>query len=189
MSYASFDAALSAFKKSTETAMSAALAASQMALQHYAQHGDVLYLQRFYDAMPANFSRRVAFKAWVVAFAPALSFKKEQFTLAGNGFKPADTDVDGALAAPFWDFAPEKEVKALSVDAMLAMFARTLKQASNRIDDNDVNAKRTLASIRGALKPFIGDKANAAATADDAINADSSKRASLPGGKAIAKAA
>jgi hypothetical protein len=50
-----FDQALRAFAKSVNGTMRFARMCSELALKHYAQHGDYRLLQRFLDAMPANF--------------------------------------------------------------------------------------------------------------------------------------
>lgn len=134
-----FEEALKAFSKATAQSMHLAGTCAQMALEHFSESGDLSYCQRFFDTMPANYSRRAAFVAWLVEFAPVV-FEKQKF-LKDKGTDAiklplTEEQVTLALKKPFWEFAPEAPivtVTALDFDkALIAFCERWSKETKNR---------------------------------------------------------
>ena len=59
-----FDQALTEYTRSTKESMEYALLCSHMALDHFAEHGDTVYFQRFHDAINKNYGRQSAFRVY-----------------------------------------------------------------------------------------------------------------------------
>jgi hypothetical protein len=105
-----FETALKNFLKATENSKKFARIASELALEHFADCGDVAYLQAMYDAMNSksnrNYVRKVAFLRWLWAHAPV---KMENNKLFKDKSQDRPVDLDKACAMPFWDFSPDPE--------------------------------------------------------------------------------
>lgn len=141
----SFDEALKAFAKANDNSLKFARICSRMALSHFSEHGDLSYVQRFFDTMIANYNRRAAYTAWMIKFAPVVLDKmkwSKDKTAEGFGKGTPESHVltDEQLAAAFkvdfWEFAPEAPIvviTALDFDkALLAFIQRWAKESKNR---------------------------------------------------------
>ncbi len=125
----SFDLALADFVSSTTKSMDSALMATNLAIVHYFNTGDLSYCQRFLDAIPKNYVRRTAYLSWLHAFAPILLQKdrlyKDKSTEAATRFgsdenHPMSEDfLLQALAKSFWDFKPEPEIISMGEDDII----------------------------------------------------------------------
>lgn len=107
-----FNTMLERFKSHTASAMEAALALSHMAIQQFAQHGNLSYAQKFLDAMPLNYARKGAFVEWLRDHSPLKveGTLKAGYTLSKDKSPEANPfRVEVALATPFWEYMPEKE--------------------------------------------------------------------------------
>ena len=102
-----FDQALNAFVRSIKESMDTALVCSVLALEHYAEHDNLNWCQKFLEAMPKNFTRKAAYVKWLAAHSPITmvdgKFKKDK---ADDAIK---FNLQGARAKPFWDYAPANE--------------------------------------------------------------------------------
>lgn len=102
-----FDDTLKVFVLSIKDAMKAAKECSIMALEHYAEHDNLNWCQKFLDAMPKNFTRKAAYVKWLAAHSPITmvdgKFKKDK---ADDAVK---FDLEGARKKVFWDYAPANE--------------------------------------------------------------------------------
>ena len=131
-----FPQALSEYKKSIKKTSELALACSIMALGHYAQHGDVTYIQQFFAATPKNYGRREAFKLWACDHAPLMfdqgAFKKDH-DRAENGENGAilNVELEAAQAKPFWDYHPEKEAQVYAPSDVITQLKRVTGRYHN----------------------------------------------------------
>ncbi len=118
-----FNSLLGVLKSSTKAAKDASLELSQMAIQQFADHGNLTFANIFVKDLDNKFLRVGAFVLWMKAFSPVVvegsitagySFKKDTV----NAEKPSDNengvvcDLEGAFEQSFWEFSkPEEEVK------------------------------------------------------------------------------
>lgn len=121
---ADFRAKLAKMVKTQKTLMNSMFSLSVYAIEHFAQHGQLGPCQDLHDAMRKNFQRRSAFVKWLAHYAPVTmeqgKFKKDK----SDGARPFD--VDGARANPFWEFAPETEIKDYNLEILNAALLKTL---------------------------------------------------------------
>ena len=112
-----FDQALKDFVGSTASSMRSARLATDLAIVHYFNTGDLSYCQRFLDAIPKNYVRRTAYLSWLQTYAPIQIVKDRLFkdktdeakmSYGGCEKHPMNEDhVNRALAKSFWDHKPE----------------------------------------------------------------------------------
>lgn len=112
-----FQTALKRFVAANRNAMKYAVACSQLALQHYYEHGDTAYIQQFWNAMTQNWNRRSAFATWIVTFSDAI--------LEDNVWKKDKSDKhvvvteemkQKAMEKSFFDFVPEKAITTFKAE-------------------------------------------------------------------------
>ena len=116
----SFDQALKDFVGSTSKSMLSARLATELAIVHYYNTGDLSYCQRFLDAIPKNYVRRTAYLSWLATYSPIIVAKdrlyKDKRDEAALSFgSTADHPmtvghVEAALSKSFWDHKPEPEI-------------------------------------------------------------------------------
>ena len=147
-----FDAALKAFVKTQGELVGLARECANMAIQHFAEHGDVSYLQRLHDAFVKNFMRRTALVAWACDFMP-LEFKQGKFSKdkRENAVEPRLVE---ALQVDFWDYKPEAVVEFYVGSDVLEALKRTIKQFENtdRKAPADENAVAFVKSAKNAIE-------------------------------------
>jgi hypothetical protein len=134
-----FDALLHKFISSQRTTMNYARKLSEMALQHFHDHGDVTYLTRLYAAFEKNFMRRSALVKWACAHAP-LRFEKSEFS-KNKDSGAVELNLKAAFETPFWDFAPEQEITRYTVTAAYQRLANTYKTLTGEKSELDDGAK------------------------------------------------
>lgn len=124
-----FEAVLRLFVNATNTSKKHALTLSIMAIETFAEHGDLSKAQKFLDAMPQNFLRKQAFIAWLVNFAP-VKLEKGKFT---KDQKRGSMKIDLAAAKvkAFWDFEPEKPIVNYGFDDVRTQVLRLVKRYEN----------------------------------------------------------
>lgn len=164
-----FKETLKKFKSSITSAQKYARELTNMALEHFAAHGDLVYAQAFSDACKGhanNFVRHVAFVEWMTTFSPATYEKgkwvkdKERAEKIEWPATPIQVEMEidgktklvGYADVSFWDFMPEKEIVKLSADELLAFFmgkANSKKLAERVAGDPDAEA--TLAKLKATL--------------------------------------
>lgn len=156
-----FNEVLEQFILATTNAKRYAEQASVLALDHYREHGDVVYLQSFADALTKhgnNFVRKQAFLTWAVTFAN-VSWENNKFT-KDQDRKDMVIDMEAAKKLPFWDFVPERVAKDLSAADIIARLNATVKAFENTksfiLDDAAkamlADAKKAIASLSEARK-------------------------------------
>lgn len=132
----SFEQALQEFVGSTNQSMRSARLATELAMVHYYNTGDLSQCQKFLDSIPKNYVRLSAYKSWLGTYCPC---KIEN----GRLFKdksPATTEYFGgtadhpmsenwllkALAISFWDHKPEPDDIALSEGDVIKLILKTV---------------------------------------------------------------
>lgn len=147
-----FDVALKAFLKSQTELMSLARECAGIALVHFAEHGDVSYIQRLHDALAKNFMRRVAFVAWACEHSPLVfeggKFKKDTSETA------VEFRVDEALQVDFWDFRPEATVEyyvGTDVIEALTKVVKNFESGKKKIPAPDSDAEVVLHAAKKAI--------------------------------------
>lgn len=166
--------AIANIAKASRTLEDAIHVAAVSALVHAEECGNTTPMVDLLAAVPA-FSRKNALMLW------AAKFGKFAVTADGKSVeyaKFAKTDVEAAMALPFWDFKPEQPIKAFDLAAELAkLVARAEKAAKDdkqpaSIDDEDLRSIRSLAAAAKPLqlKPGVADVAPVAS--NDAASVD-----------------
>jgi len=147
-----FDKSLTDFKNATAKSMAAALICSQIALQHFHDHGDVSLCQRFHDAMPKNYTRRSAFIKWLASFSP-IALKGGEFA-KDKSDTAVDWNLEAAFAKPFWEFAPEKEILDFTSADIISDLKRVVKKFKNedRSKPADAEAVALLAQVETTIE-------------------------------------
>lgn len=162
-----FDTALKAYSATVSRNMEAARSCAIFAMNHFAEHGDTVLMQRFFDAMPKNYARRNAFLIWVHDHAPVtvahegkgvVKFIKDQ-TRADM-----EVDLEGAFKADFWDYSPEKAIVEFKVDNIVQAVQTALKKFHNtkKYQPESPEAAAELARIEKAISTIVKPEAAAA---------------------------
>ena len=132
----SFDQALKDFVESTTKSMSSARMATDLAIVHFYNTGDLSQCQKFLDSIPQNYVRASAYKSWLNTYCPC---KIE----SGRLFKdktPAATEYFGgtsehpmsqdwlmkALSISFWDHKPEPDDIPLTEGDVIKLILKTV---------------------------------------------------------------
>ena len=128
---ANFDAALEGYVKTADDHRHFAGECARFALQHFMEHGDLIYADRFAEAMKETKTmRRSAFIKWMVDLTPAvLQGGKFKFDKTKGKFE--DIDVDEVCSVPFWEYAPEEVIVNYGKDDVLKAFAGVIKRFEN----------------------------------------------------------
>jgi roadblock/LC7 domain-containing protein len=167
-------AAIAAISKASRTLEDNIHIAAVSALVHAEECGNTTPMVDLLAAVPA-FSRKNALILW------AAKFGKFAVTADGKSVefaKFAKTNVEAAMALPFWDFKPETPIKAFDLAAELAkLVARAEKEAKNdkqpaSIDDEDLRAVRTLAAAAKKLQLKPGVELPAPVASNDSAEVD-----------------
>lgn len=147
-----FAAALALFTTATADSMKYAEICAMMALRHFAEHGNLVYCQRFMDAMPKNYIRKVAFVKWLANFAPVTMEKDKLLKDTSEGAK--EFDLDGAAKEKFWEFAPDTEAVAFGPDDVLAAIKALIKKFENpkRSTPKDDLASAAVVSLKNYVE-------------------------------------
>jgi len=74
-------------------------------LNHAQAHGDVTLATKLVDALP-GLTRKNALRDWLIAFGP---FKYDAENKALKLDRKHNTNLEGAIATPFWEFKQEAE--------------------------------------------------------------------------------
>ena len=153
-----FETALNGFIHTGTAHREYALECSIFAIQHFAEHGDVVYLNRFAEAMTQTKTmRRNALMKWACDFAP-LKFEGGKFVGDTKKGKPKDTDIEGALAKPFWEHAPEEMIQNYNGDDVVKMVNQLVKRLKGERAKLNPEAKQKV-----TLLEHVFDKAANAA--------------------------
>lgn len=122
---ANFDAALKRFHKSARTHREDARECAEYAIKHFAEHGDLIYADRFVEALHETRTLKArSFVGWMIKHAP-VEFKGKFKGDAKRG-KPSETDLESALAEAFWDVNPDPKVQEMSYDDLFKTLDRTV---------------------------------------------------------------
>jgi hypothetical protein len=91
--------------------------------------GNLNWCQMFYDAIPKNYGRKNAFVFWLAAHTPVVlvegKFKKDKSE------KAKAFNLEGALAKPFWEFAPEKVITNYDGQGVVKEIMRLVNKLEN----------------------------------------------------------
>lgn len=156
-----FDQNLTAFNRATKDSMKYALACSLQGLAHYAEHGDLVYCQRFFDAMPQNWTRKQAYLKWLVAHAPITMVNKKFVKDTAETASPLD--LDGAAKKPFWEFAPEMAIIDFSAEDLDGALVQLIKRyEGKRYVATDAAAIARFNMIKGMVEALTGTHIEAA---------------------------
>lgn len=119
---------LQGFKSSTTASKNYAKVCSEAALEHFAEHGDVVYLQEFLDAIPTNYGRKAAFLQWAKDFSPLAM--KDGKLVKDKSDKANPFDLPGAMSEPFWHHSPDTAIGAVffTEDDVVKSLSRALKR-------------------------------------------------------------
>lgn len=149
-----FEMNLKGFKETQTSNMDYAWKCAQAALIHFHAHGDVIWIQEFHDAMDKNYSRRVAFIAWLRKYCPIAmeggKFKKDK------GDNAVEFNMADALSAPFWEQEPpEVQITNFSSDDLNKAIWNTIKKFQNneRYHATDKATENRLSELAKQFQP------------------------------------
>ena len=166
-----FDAALRAFLKSQTELMGLARECANLAISHFAEHGDTSYLQRLHDAFAKNFMRRVALVAWACEHGPIV-FEGNKFTKDKRENAVA-MNLEGALSVDFWDFKPEAVAEYYVGADIIEALQRALKAfegGKRKIPTPDSDAETMLAAAKRAVSQLTHISASSEAATPASMN-------------------
>ena len=188
MSRQDWDKNLKGFKSSTQRSKNLALICSVAALEHFAEHGDVVYLQEMHDAMPANYLRRAALLQWAKDHSP-LTMGEDGKLAKDKSDKARPFDIAKAKEKAFWDYMPEREVVFFDESDIIVSLERAIKRfESKNMKPKSEAAKAELDKAKDAikaLKPVIADDESedgAEDMADETTPADTDQPANQDAG-------
>jgi hypothetical protein len=143
-----FETALKRFVTATNSSMRYARICAEMALEHFAEHGNITMAQQLLDAMPQNYVRRAAYLKWLDAHAPiTMEGGKLRKDTAPNA---TEFNVELALSKPFWDFAPDPEQVHFGSDDIVVALKGKLRTFRN--DRHVANDEKAMATLEAAEK-------------------------------------
>lgn len=118
-------------------------------LLHAETHGDARPMNALRKAMPPAM-RIKGFEEWVKMFSPIRWNAEGSVSLAkpdAKGYMPFN--IEAANDTPFWEATEEKvKVTDLSIETVLAMLKRTLKQAQAADADGNITNKEGVVTKR-----------------------------------------
>jgi hypothetical protein len=132
-----FKQALLNYTKATTDSMRWAKQCADMAILHFEEHGDLCYAQAFYDAIPNNYGRGVAFLKWMAEFSPMQVTSQGKKRVLSKDTVRAEKEGDDAfntekaLETPYWDFAPDKEQYVYEEADVIKLMDRVVKRLEN----------------------------------------------------------
>lgn len=167
-----FKKALALYQKRSTSLKEAAGTCAELALTHFANHGDVHYLQKFADLMQETATmRRNAFIKWACGVAPIQmqAGKFSQDDSRGNhkdllkkGKDPETGEVKTILAmaleVPFWEYAPEAAIRNYGADDVLKALNTLIKRFENA---DRSHLSKEASSVVVDLKKFAANRQQA----------------------------
>lgn len=145
-----FEGHLKAFTRSIKASVVHALACATLSLQHFHDHGDTSKCMAFYNAMPDNFVRKTAYVKWLMAHAPIIWDGKQ--LVKDKTDDAVKFNLEAALAKPFWEFAPDQELKELSNEDAYKRLMAAIKYFRSDKVKIDEPTKRMVDSVEVAIK-------------------------------------
>lgn len=132
---------LNSMVKAAETTAELCRELSNDSIRHFEEHKDTTKLKRLHDAMLKNFLRRTALVAWAQTFSP-LKIEGERWFL-DKSREAVNFNTKAAMAVPFWDFKPEPENTALTVELIFQLVEKLTKKLdkSEPADDRAERAR------------------------------------------------
>jgi len=129
--------------------------AATSVLEHVKQHGDTTVVASLVSAMPKS-ARRKALIHWVKAFAPISveQDKSGKVTAKLNPIREADKSdfaIEDAFETPFWDFTPEKEVKPMTFEKLMAYVEKHAVEIDGVSDEEAAAMLTALNTIHGNM--------------------------------------
>lgn len=152
-----FEEALASFTKATKSSMKAAEICARCALEEFADHGNLKMAQTFYDAMPANYTRKSAFRRWLCEVAPVM-VENGKYVKDPKRAATMTVDVEKATKVPFWDAKPaEAEPFNYSADYIVEQAQRLITRLENhaRYKPTDHKAEVRLNQFKQAVNNLI----------------------------------
>lgn len=123
-------------------------------LEHVEKHGDVTPLNRLYHALRKT--QFQAFAEWAFAFGKvSKSANKETMALLPLAYdKSKTTDLEAAIAKPWFDFADNKvDATKKAFDFQAAVMSLIKKAAANGVDHAKLVSVAALADIKAEKVP------------------------------------
>lgn len=118
-------------------------------LNHADKHGDVTLAQKLVDAVP-TLARKNALRDWFIAHGK-FSYDATEKVLTFN--KKATTQLEQAIAVPFWEFKQEAAYVPFDIQAAILTLVKRAEKAINNGDNVDKKTLATLQSLTGTAKP------------------------------------
>lgn len=95
-------------------------------LAHADEHGDITLMRNLIAALGKS-QRKNAVLDWAQAFG---KFTYNEVTKELDYCKTASTNIEGAIAAPFWEFRPDPEYHQFDMVAALASLLKKAEKAA-----------------------------------------------------------
>ena len=151
---ARFTTLMAQFRTSITSAKAQARELAEIGITMFIEHGNLNYCQQLYDELEGTkgFLRPQAFLYWLSAHSKADIKSKKLFK---NKERDVEDDLAGALAKPFWEFAPsEKPITEFDKTALLKALDGVITRFSNderfvAKDDGEVALAAAKQAIHG----------------------------------------
>lgn len=156
-----FEQALKDFIGSTAKSMSSARMATDLAIVHYFNTGDLSYCQKFLDAIPKNYVRRTAYLAWLSTYCPVTlngdrlykDKRAESVTHFGSTSDHPMTEefLNLAISKSFWDHKPEPVVTDLEEADVIGIVLKSVNKLRGKSFNPTPEAVAKLGEVEQAL--------------------------------------
>lgn len=123
-------------------------------MNHADKHGDVTLAQKLVDAVP-TLARKNALRDWFIAHGK-FSYDATEKSLTFN--KKGTTNLEAAIATPFWEFKQEAEYVPFDLQAAILTLVKRADKAMQHGDKVDKVALAQLAALAGVSTPTKTDK-------------------------------
>jgi hypothetical protein len=117
---------IASIRKSVGTLENKIHVAAVSCLAHAGEHGDVTLMRNLVAALGKS-QRKNALLDWAQAFG---KFVYNETTKELDYCKTNNTDIDGAIASPFWEFKPEQAYQQFDMAAALAALLKKAEKAA-----------------------------------------------------------
>jgi hypothetical protein len=147
--------AIASFHKASQSLQAKMHVIACSVLKHAVDHGDIRPMAAFIQAMPES-GRAKALVTWFEEFGP-VTFDKMVPTY--NKAKREGSNVDAAVALPFWEFAPEPDYKAID---LVKFLQGTIKRLETDAEKTGRDHGPTIGVIKAQLSSLSGKPGNLA---------------------------
>ncbi len=154
-----FDVYLSRAEKAVKGVAENYRKAANIAIQNFADHGDLSLCQRILDSMNgttrSGVVKRSGFLTWMLSFSPAIIDKDDKKKLVKDKSKDAvEFDIPGALKTNFWTLSANNDEEVLFTgETIWSAVNNVLKKYSrDNAKSKDATGTHAVKTLEGVIK-------------------------------------